>query len=128
LASKLRTSDRDAASGAVEEMARIVEHIRSRWPEVKITIRGDSGFAREELMAWCETHGVDYLLGLAKNSRLIAEIAAELEAAKTQSEESGTAVRVFRTFVIRHVRVGRASGAWRARRSTSRGNRIRALW
>jgi hypothetical protein len=98
LASKLRTSDRDAASGAVEELARIVERIRSRWPEVAITIRGDSGFAREELMAWCETHGVGYILGLAKNSRLIAEIASELEAAKTQSEASGEPVRVFKDF------------------------------
>jgi hypothetical protein len=98
LASKLRTSDRDGASGAVEEVERIVEHIRSRWPMVKITVRGDSGFAREELMAWCETHSVDYILGLAKNTRLIAEIAAELEAVKAQSEASGTAVRTFKDF------------------------------
>jgi len=98
LASKLRTSDRDAASGAVGELARIVERIRSRWPEVAVTVRGDSGFAREELMAWCETHGVDYVLGLAKNSRLVAEIAAELEMVKTQSEESGAAMRRFKDF------------------------------
>lgn len=101
LAAKLRTSDRDGASGATEEMARIVERIRSRWPEVKITIRGDSGFAREELMAWCEKNGVDYVLGLAKNSRLQAEIGEELEAAKGLSEATGEAVRLFKDFRYR---------------------------
>jgi len=101
LAAKLRTSDRDGASGAVEEIARIVAQIRSRWPEVKITVRGDSGFAREELMVWCESNGGDYILGLAKNARLKAEIAAELEIAKTQSEASGAPVRLFKDFRYR---------------------------
>lgn len=101
LAAKLRTSNRDAASGSVEEIARIVAHIRSRWPTVCITIRGDSGFAREELMAWCENNDVDYILGLAKNSRLITEIAAELEAAKAQSKASGEPVRLFKDFRYR---------------------------
>lgn len=101
LAAKLRTSDRDGASGAVEEIARIVAQIRSRWPKVRITIRGDSGFAREELMAWCEGNEVDYILGLAKNSRLKAEIAQELEIAKIQSEATGEPVRIFKDFRYR---------------------------
>ena len=48
----------DAAAGAVEEVARIVAQIRRRWPRVRILLRADSGFAREELMAWCEANGV----------------------------------------------------------------------
>ena len=73
LAAKLRRANIDAAAGAVEEVARIVAQIRRRWPRVRILLRADSGFAREELMAWCEANGVHFLFGLAKNDRLIAE-------------------------------------------------------
>ena len=74
LAAKLRRSNIDGAAGAVEEMARIVGQIRRRWPRVRILLRGDFGFAREALMAWCEANGVDFLFGLARNERLEAEI------------------------------------------------------
>ncbi len=70
LCAKLRTSGADASEGAKEEIERIVNHIRSQWPEVKVVVRGDSGFAREEIMGWCEANHVDYLFGLARNSRL----------------------------------------------------------
>ena len=60
LAAKLRRSNIDASAGSVEEMARIVGQIRTRWPRVKIVLRADSGFAREALMAWCEANKVDY--------------------------------------------------------------------
>src|SRR5882757_8609801 len=69
LAAKLRTADRDAADGSVAEMARIIGQIRARWPSVKIVLRGDSGFARQALMAWCEENRVDYLFGLQGNVR-----------------------------------------------------------
>src|SRR5690606_18902625 len=58
LAALLRRSNQDAAAGAVEEVARIVGQIRGRWPRTRILLRGDSGFAREGLMAWCETNRV----------------------------------------------------------------------
>jgi hypothetical protein len=58
----------DASAGSVEEVARVVGHIRSRWPQVRILLRADSGFAREELMAWCETNNVHFLFGLAKKT------------------------------------------------------------
>src|SRR5690606_38817699 len=64
LAAKLRRSNIDASAGAVEEVGRIVAQIRRHWPEVRILLRGDSGFARERLMAWCEANRVDYLFGL----------------------------------------------------------------
>ena len=74
----------DASAGSVEELQRIVEQIRSAWPQVRLVVRGDSGFCREELVAWCEAHRVEYLLGLAKNERLKAEIAKEMGEAKAQ--------------------------------------------
>jgi len=61
LAAKLRRSNIDASAGAVEEVARIIDQIRVRWPRVRILLRADSGFAREELMHWCELNRVDYL-------------------------------------------------------------------
>src|SRR6185436_14984507 len=78
LAAKLRPSDIDASAGSVDEIERIVRQIRARWPCVRILLRADSGFAREALMAWCEENRVDYVFGLARNSRLVAMIEAEL--------------------------------------------------
>jgi len=112
LAAKLRPASMDAAAGAVEEVARIVTQIRRRWPHVRILLRADSGFAREELMAWCEANGVHFLFGLAKNDRLIAEIAGELARAEAKSRRTGKPARCFREFM------------WRTRRSWSRKRRV----
>src|SRR6478672_5918416 len=79
LCARLRPSDIDASAGSVKQLQRIVAQIRGAWPEVKIVIRGDIGFCREEILRWCEDNGVDYIIGLAKNTRLAAAIAAELE-------------------------------------------------
>ena len=98
LVAKLRRSNIDASTGAVEEIARIVAQIRQRWPRVRILLRGDSGFAREALMAWCEASRVDYLFGLARNERLVAAIAAELVAASIESMQTGKPARRFRDF------------------------------
>lgn len=62
LCARLRQSDIDGAAGVVEELDRIVKHIRLRWPKVKIWIRGDSGFCREKLMSWCESNKCRYVL------------------------------------------------------------------
>jgi hypothetical protein len=70
LVAKLRRAGRDAAAGAVEEVARVVAQIRRHWPRPCILLRGDSGFTREALMAWCEANRVDYVFGLARNDRL----------------------------------------------------------
>jgi hypothetical protein len=85
----LRRSNIDA--GAIEEVARIVGHIRSRWPRVRILLRADAGFAREELMRWYEHNGVDFLFGLAKNARLTAAIAAELGPRASAQRANGQA-------------------------------------
>jgi hypothetical protein len=101
LGSRLREANVDASFGAVTELERIVARIRQSWPEVRIIVRGDSGFAREELMSWCESHGVDFVLGLARNARLQRALGGELEQARAQFEESGKAARVFKDFVYR---------------------------
>jgi hypothetical protein len=92
LAAKLRRADIDASAGAVEETARIVAQIRARWPQVRIVLRADSGFARDVLMSWCEANRVEFLFGLAKNERLVAEIASELGAAEQEGKITGQPV------------------------------------
>src|SRR5438045_9208606 len=66
LCARLRRSNIDGAEGSIEELTRIVAQIRQAWPEVKIIIRADSGFCRENLMSWCENHHIDYVLDIAK--------------------------------------------------------------
>jgi DDE family transposase len=112
LVAKLRPANIDGAAGSVEEVARVVAQIRARWPKVQIILRADSGFAREELMAWCEANGVEYVFGLAKNTRLQAAIEAELEAAKRCCEAQGRAARRFKDF------------AYQTRESWSRARRV----
>jgi hypothetical protein len=112
LAAKLRRSNIDASAGAVDEVARIVAQIRARWPQVEILLRADSGFARDELMAWCEAHRVDYLFGLARNERLVGAIAEALAEAEAQSLAQGGPARRFADF------------AWRTRDSWSRERRV----
>ena len=96
LLAKLRPANIDASAGAKEEVAFIVGQIRQSWPDVDIWLRADLGFCREELMAWCEAHGVHYVFGLARNPRLEALIADELAEAAAKSKESGTPERLFK--------------------------------
>jgi hypothetical protein len=98
LAAKLRRSNIDASAGVVEEVARIVAQIRTRWPRTEILLRADSGFARDELMAWCEANGVDYVFGLARNERLVGAVAHELALAEAESLAQGGPARRFADF------------------------------
>jgi hypothetical protein len=112
LAAKLRRSNIDASAGAVEEVARIVGQIRAGWPRVEILLRADSGFARDELMAWCEANGVDFVFGLARNDRLVGAIAEDLTAAEAESLARNGPARRFADF------------AWRTLDSWSRARRV----
>jgi hypothetical protein len=118
LAAKLRRANIDGAAGSVQELARIIAQIRRQWPRVRILLRADSGFTREDLMAWCEANGVDFLFGLAKNERLIAEIKTELDLAAANSRRSGKPERRFKDFM------------WTTRASWSRRRRVvaKAEW
>lgn len=97
----LRPSDIDAAAGAVKHLDRIVRRIRQTWPNVRIVVRGDSGFCREHLLAWCEENGVDYVIGLAKNKRLTTILGKEAHEAKVLFEQTGKPARVFKDFIYR---------------------------
>lgn len=98
LCARLRPSDIDGAAGSVEELSRIVPWIRQSWPDVRIIIRGDSGFCRDEIMSWCEVEGVDFVLGLARNDRLRARIEKAMARAQRKHERSGTPERCFESF------------------------------
>jgi hypothetical protein len=98
LCARLRPANQDAAAGSVEETGRIVARLRQRWPEVKIVLRADSGFCREELMAWCEHSHVGYVFGLARNQRLRRIIGREMRQAQLIHQSTGNAARVFTEF------------------------------
>jgi Transposase DDE domain group 1 len=118
LAAKLRPANIDAAAGTMEEIGRIVAQIRARWPQTRIILRADSGFARDALMGWCEANAVDYIFGLARNARLKDTIAAELAEAQQESQQTGKPARRFKDFT------------WSTRKSWSRERRViaKAEW
>jgi hypothetical protein len=118
LAAKLRRSNIDASAGAVEEVARIVARVRTRWPRTRILLRADSGFARETLMAWCEKNRIDYVFGLARNTRLVDAITVELLQAEEEARRTGKPARRFKDF------------RWSTRESWSRRRRVvaKAEW
>jgi Transposase DDE domain group 1 len=112
LVAKLRCADGDAAAGVVEEVKRLVRRIRAKWPKTRILLRADADFARDPLMKWCEGEDVDFLLGVGKNERLLAEIAPELERVAAKSVRTGRPERRFKSFM------------WRTRRTWSRARRV----
>lgn len=112
LCARLRTADKDGASGSVEELERIVAEIRARWPRVQIIVRADSGFCRDELMSWCEAEGVDYVLGVARNERLERKVGGLLSRAGRLCEQEGRTVKLYKQF------------RWRTRDSWSRSRRV----
>lgn len=90
LVSYLRPSNIDAARHAPAILKLLVTRLRAEWPEVKIVFRGDSGFCRWKMLRWCERHGVDYVVGLAKNTRLLAlagDLLAQAAAGHAQSQD-----------------------------------------
>ncbi len=112
LCARLRPSNIDASAGSLEEVQRIVRQIRARWPETRILLRADSGFCREELLAWCESNAVDYVFGFARNQRLRRIIGRAMQQAKQEHRRTGKAARVFCEF------------AYRTKKSWSRARRV----
>ena len=101
LCARLRPSDRDASAGSVEELECIVGQLRRHWPNTRIGIRGDSGFCRESILRWCEDNGIDYVLGLARNERLVHAIGAQMRQAQAAHRRTGKAARRYRDFTCR---------------------------
>jgi len=98
LCARLREANHDASFGCLAEIRRIVTQIRAVWPEVKIILRGDSGFCRNELMSWCENHGVDFVFGMARNQKLRKIIGAQMHAVTQQWNQTGKPARIFTEF------------------------------
>lgn len=101
LCARLREANQDASAGSLDEIRRIVSQIRQRWPEVRILLRADSGFCREELMRWCEDNHVDYVFGLARNQRLRLLSGKAMRKAAAESKRTGKPARVFTEFGYR---------------------------
>ena len=97
----MRPSNQDASAGSEAELTRIVGHIRQHWPATKIVIRADSGFCRDAILTWCENNRVDYVVGVARNDRLVQAIDRELQQARRACHKSGEAARVFKDFTYR---------------------------
>ena len=98
LCARLRMSNIDASADSMEELEPLIARIRQRWPAVKIRLRGDGGFCREKLMAWCEREGMDYIFGLAQNERLKKQIAPQMAQAEKPYLETKAPARVFTEF------------------------------
>ncbi len=112
LCARLRTSDKDAAFGSVDELRRIIGQIREQWPDTRIGIRGDSGFCRDDIMSWCERNKVHYAIGMATNVRLQRAIGREMHIVERQCETRGEASRMYRNL------------RYRTRKSWSRERRV----
>ncbi len=112
LCARLRPSNLDASAGSLEEVERIVRQIRARWPKTSIILRADSGFCREELLAWCEDNEVGYVIGFARNKRLRKIIGRAMQEAKQEHRRTGKPARVFCEF------------AYRTKKSWSRARRV----
>lgn len=123
LCARLREANHDAAFGSLVEIERIAGQIRSAWPDVKIILRGDCGFCRNELMSWCESHRVDFVFGMARNQRLRKIIGAEMHAATQQWNQTGKPARVFSEFRYRTKKAKK--GGWdRERRVAAKAEHI----
>ena len=123
LCARLRQSNSDAAAGSLAELQRIVAQIRAVWPQVKIILRGDSGFCRNELMSWCEANRVDYVFGLARNQRLRRIVGPQLWEAAEQWGKTGKPARVFSEFCYQTRK--RKKGGWeRERRVVAKAEHI----
>lgn len=98
LACVLRRSRIDAAKHAAAVIKLLVTRLRQSWPEVRIIVRGDSGFCRQRLIRWCERHEVGYIIGVARNARLHRIVAGwerELEQRFTDTGQKQRAIHEF---------------------------------
>jgi hypothetical protein len=119
----LREANHDAAFGSLAEIQRIAAQMRAAWPEVNIILRGDSGFCRNELMSWCESNGVEFIFGMARNQRLRKIIGAQMHEATQQWRETGKPARVFSEFDYQTKKT-KKSGWDRVRRVVAKAEHI----
>ena len=109
LCARLREASGGDAAGVLDEVRRIATRLRARWPDTRVVVRGDGGFCREELMAWCEASGVSYVFGLPKNAVLNRKVAATLYETWVMAATTGETTR-------RYDELRYAAGGWSRRR------------
>ena len=120
LGARLRRANADGAAGSVEELERIVDRIREAWPETRVVVRADSGFCREWLLSWCEESGVDYVIGIARNQRLLTQLADSMLLAKNEHDRTNRPARIFEDLEYRTL------DTWsRARRVVGKAEHLR---
>ena len=112
MGARLRPANQDGSAGCVQELARIIGPSRHHWPEVRLGVRGDAGFGRDDLMTGCERHDVGYVLGLARHPRLVARMERALRKSRVRHMQTGQPSRRFRAF------------RYRTRRTWSRTRRV----
>jgi hypothetical protein len=95
LAAYLRPSNIDAAHGSWAVLKLLSDRIKEAWPDTKIIFRADSGFCRHLMMDWCDKNNIDYIIGIAKNSRLESKASDLMEQAILEFENTGEKQRVF---------------------------------
>ncbi len=101
LAARLRPGDVGATAGAIAVLEKLVTRIRAQWPDVKILFRADGAFSEERLLAWCESRNVEYVIGLASNPRLLADLEQEQREMASASAASGESERTYRDLEYR---------------------------
>ena len=106
LTAYLRPSNIDASKHAAAILKLLVTRLRRAWPRTKIVFRGDSGFCRDLLLSWCDRHDVKYVVGLARNDRLLTAAAKVMRRAEQRYGKTGEKQRVFTAFDY-------AAGSWR---------------
>jgi hypothetical protein len=95
LMARLREANIDGCAGTTDALAWLVPILRQRWPDAEIVVRGDSGFAREQILAWCEANDVEYVIGFARNQVLLGRVKDELAQARDLHALTGRPARVF---------------------------------
>lgn len=106
LTAYLRSASRDAAHNAPAVLKCLVTRLRQQWPEVRIVVRADAGFCRPLLLSWCDRHGVDYVIGMAKNNILLTRSRSTQLIAKLDHQITGEKAVEFNEFYY-------SAGSWR---------------
>ena len=98
LGAYLRPSNIDPAKGAWAILRLLCERFRKQWPGVRIVFRADSGFCRHRMLNWCDRNDIDYIVGIAKNSRLLEKAEALMHEAHIMFVVEGEKQRLFGDF------------------------------
>jgi hypothetical protein len=98
LVAYLRSAKHEAALHTAAVLKLLTRRLRQAWPKVRLVIRGDSGFYRNRVLSWCERNGVDFIVGMQKNPKLLTMASAWREQAQERFAAGGEPQRIFGEF------------------------------